>query len=345
MFAQFAKKRIGVLGLSHDHVWHLLADLKLHENAQLVAVADEHRRLLDKAQADYDCTTYRDAEQMLEQEQLDAVLVFGDNAGGVEAAELAAAKKLPILIEKPMAADLDGAERMLAAARRAGVPLMVNWPFAWLPQLQHALRLAADGAIGDVWQVKYRAAHQGPREHGCSDEFCDWLYDEERNGGGALIDYCCYGAVLARAVLGVPSRVTAVAGRLIKEDQLTEDNAVVLMSYPRAIAISEGSWTQIGELTQYIATIYGTRGTLQVEPRPNGRLLLATAEQPSGVPVEVPALPEARRSAVSHFLDAIGSHGEFMALCQARIGRDAQEILEAAQVSVASGAAVSLPLN
>ena len=78
--------------------------------------------------------------------------------------------------------------------------------------MQHALDLAQSGEIGEVWQVRYRAAHQGPKEMGASEYFCDWLYDPNRNGGGALMDYCCYGAVLSRVLLGRPHSVTAVTG-------------------------------------------------------------------------------------------------------------------------------------
>lgn len=339
------KFRIGVIGLTHDHIWGVLADLRTQPGVELVGVADTHRPLVERAKAEYGCVTYREAALFVEREQLDAVYLFGDNASAVEAAELAAKKGLHILVEKPMASDLAGADRMLAAARQNNVRLMINWPFAWLPQLQHALALAAAGEIGDIWQVKYRAAHQGPREHGCSEYFCDWLYDVDRNGGGALIDYCCYGALLSRALMGLPARVTGVTGRCLKEDILVEDNAVVVMSYPRGLSISEGSWTQIGNLTQYVATIYGSRGILQVEPRTSGRLLKATAEEPEGVVVPLPEQPAALRSTTAHFVDCVRSGREFQLLCQARVGRDAQEILEAALLSSDSGGEVSLPLK
>ena len=70
--------------------------------------------------------------------------------------------------------------------------------------------MAQAGEIGQLWQVKYRAAHQGPVELGCSRQFCEWLYDEELNGAGALMDYCCYGAVLAEVLLGKPDQVTGI---------------------------------------------------------------------------------------------------------------------------------------
>lgn len=339
------KFRVGVLGLTHDHVWGNLKDLRETGRATIVAAADEHAPLRDRVRSEHGCVVHDDCEKLLEKETLDAVCVFGDNAAGARLTELAAGRGLHVLIEKPMAADLAGADRMLAAARRAGTRLMVNWPFAWWPQMHEAFRLARAGAIGDPWEIKYRAAHQGPREMGCSSYFCDWLYDRERNGGGALIDYCGYGAVLARCLLGMPSRVTGVAGRLCKEDITVEDNALLVMTYPHALALSEGSWTQVGRLTSYVTTIYGTRGTLQIEPRQGGRLLLATEEHSPGVEIAVPPLPPELRTASAHFLHCLETGEPFTPLCNDRIGRDTQEILEAGLRSIECGAEVSLPLG
>ena len=104
-----------------------------------------------------------------------------------------------------MAADLDGAETMLSAARQRGVPLMVNWPTVWRPALRYGLTLAIEGVVGDPIQVSHRGGHAGPREFGCSPQFSEWLYDPKRNGGGALVDYCGYGALALPAGAG-PAR-------------------------------------------------------------------------------------------------------------------------------------------
>ncbi|RIK37184.1 MAG: gfo/Idh/MocA family oxidoreductase [Chloroflexi bacterium] len=337
--------RVGVLGLTHDHVWSNLRDLAASPLGTLVGAADPHPELLDKIRGEYGgIQVFADAAALLDAVALDAVYIFGDNAGGVELAELAARRGLHILIEKPMAADLDGADRILAAARNAGVTLMVNWPFAWLPQLQHALEMAQRGAIGRVHGTRYRSAPEGPKEIGCTPFFYEWLYDAERNGAGALMDYCCYGAALARTVLGQPSRVSAMAGRLVKEYITVDDNAVIVMQWPNAMAVAEASWTQVGHLTSYVAVIYGSEGTLLVEPGKGGRLLLATRDQPDGIAVDVPPLPEERRSATAYFLSRIAGGLPVEGLCSATVSRDAQEILEAGLIAATEGSTVSLPL-
>lgn len=323
--------RVAVLGLVHDHVWGELPAIKDCERAELVAACDPNPPLRERVSSEYGCRAYERLKDLFDTESLDAAYVFSSNAEGAELAVLAMERGLHVLIEKPMAATLDGAERMLSASEKHNVRLMINWPFAWWPQLQHALKLAGDGAIGDVWQVRYRAAHQGPEELGCSKYFCEWLFDPAKNGGGAMMDYCCYGANLARVLLGNPQKVTATKATLCKTHLPVEDNAIVLMHYPKALAIAEGSWTQAGKLTSYLTVIYGTRGTLMVEPRLGGRLLLATESQPVGEEVSVPAPPKHLTNSAEHFFWGVATGEAFQPLCRADTGRDVQAILDLAQ--------------
>jgi predicted dehydrogenase len=337
--------RVGVLGLEHDHVWGNLQDLLASPLGRLVAAAEPHAELRERFQSATGCSTvYPEYASLLGRSDLDAVYVFADNAQSAELAAQAARRGLHVLVEKPMAANLAGAERMLAAAREAGVTLMVNWPIAWRPQLQKALALIAEGAIGPVHGTRFRSAHAGPRAYGCTPYFCDWLYDASRNGAGALMDYCCYGAALARTVLGQPSRVTAMAGRLATDAITVDDNAVIVMQWSHALAVTEASWTQIGEVASGTAVFYGSAGTLVVEPGADGRVLLATRDQPAGAVVEAPEPPDMQRNASAHFLSRIALGAPITGLCSPEVGRDAQEILEAGLRSTASGQAVSLPL-
>lgn len=334
--------RFGIIGLSHDHIWDVLPELKENEQAELVAACSLQRPLLDRAAKEYGVQIYTDSQEMAASEQLDAVLIYGNNRSGAEEGKKALERGWHVLIEKPLAADLAGADELLQTADTTGKRLMVNWPIAWWPQVQHALALAQSGEIGEVWQVRYRAAHQGPKEMGASEHFCDWLYDPNRNGGGALLDYCCYGAVLSRVLLGRPRSVTAVAGQLLKTDLDAEDNAVLLMQYPKAICIAEASWTQIDKMTHYRTIIYGSEGTLLAEPE-NGRLLKATQEQPEGFEIEVPELAAHQRQPIAHFLHGIETDEAFHPLCRAGHCRDAQEILSLGAQAAESGLQIELP--
>jgi predicted dehydrogenase len=230
---------------------------------------------------------------------------------------------------------------MHAAAQGAGTVLMVNWPFIWWPSLQHALKLVAEGSIGRPFQVAYRAAHAGPAEAGCSPAFAEWLWDPQRNGGGALMDYCSYGAALACHLLGLPQRVTAVAGHLGRPGPQAEDNAVLLMEHDRAISQSTASWTQIGHMTSYVPLFFGDEGTLAVQA---DGLWLATREHEDGIRLEVPE-PEATMSSSSAlFIEHVRSREPIEGICSPDVGLATQHVLEAGLISSRLGCGVRLPL-
>ena len=321
--------RIGILGLIHDHVWDHLPQLQHSQNAELVAAFDSNQALRDRISAEYDCPSYATPDELFAEHELDGVYIFSSNKQGADLALAAISRGIPVMIEKPMAANLAQAEAMQTAARDKNVCLMVNWPFAWWPQMQHAITMAQAGEIGEIWQVKYRAAHAGPKELGCSDYFCDWLFDSELNGAGAMMDYCCYGCVLSSVLLGMPESITGIAGVYRPKPLGVEDNALIVMQYPNAIATAEGSWSQIGKLTAYATAIYGTKGTLIVEPQKKGRLLLATESQPSGEEVKVQCPLLYLQTATEHFAHCVRTGDAPWGLCNPSTSLEAQRILEA----------------
>src|SRR5262249_25204209 len=336
--AAMARLNVGVLGLSHDHVWGNLRALRDGERGRLVAAAEPDSALPDRMRAlDGGVALHDSFDALLERRDLDAVFVFSDNRRSAELGVQALARGLPVMIEKPMAADLPGARALRAATRRVGGLLMVNWPTAWRPPLRHRLTLAPEGAVGAAIQLSHRGGHAGPREFGCSTHFCDWLYDPGRNGGGALVDYCGYGAVLCRLVLGRPQAVTAVTPPPRKPDLVAEDNAIVVLAYPSALGLLEASWTQIGREPPFAMIVYGARETLAAhQPPPTregaragvGRVELITAAGSRFV--ERPALAADERDGPTHFLNCVSAGRDVTEFCAAGVGCDVQEILAAA---------------
>ena len=173
-------------------------------DTELVAAADPNG-LRGRFTETYGCPVYKESTSLLENERLDAAYIFGSNLEGSHMAIEAMGAGLHILIEKPLAANLDDANHMVVAARKNNVQLVVNWLFTWWPQLQQAIKMVEDGSIGIL-----RASLIGPpiavQSPQALEYFCDWLFDERRNGAGAMMDYCCYGAVLAAALMGMPDQ-------------------------------------------------------------------------------------------------------------------------------------------
>jgi len=237
-----------------------------------------------------------------------------------------------------MAATLEQADRMVEAARRGKVQLMVNWPTAWSPAIQTLDRLIRDGTIGPVHKFRYLSAHQGPKEIGCSRYFWEWLYDAKRNGAGALMDYCCYAADMAAHWLGRPSSVVGITGTLVKEDFPVDDNAIILMKYPHAFAIAEASWTQQAPDGRPNPTAFGATGTLSVS---GDRIRLARRDRDVEW-IDLDPVAPGKRNGAEYLVSCLRSGTPVEGMCSAETSRNAQEILQRGLESAQSGKEVAV---
>lgn len=332
--------RIGVIGLVHDHVWGILDEFREIKDIEVMCVSDVNEPLLAKAKGLGIENIYKSHEELLAKEDIDAAIVYTENSRHADVTDLAAEKGLHIMVEKPMASDLEQAERMFKAARKAGIKLMINYPTAWYPTIRHAHKLAQEGLIGRIYQVRYRAAHEGPKEIGCSRYFYEWLYDEKLNGAGAFMDYCCYGANMCRWILGIPWKVVAVGGTYVREYLTVEDNAVLLMGYKKAMGIAEASWSQIGEGVppRYTLVLNGSEGVIAA----GKELKVYTSEAKNWEEIEPAPLQEGSRNGPEHFATCIREDKAVDDSVSARYNRDTQAILEAGIMSMREDRAVYL---
>src|SRR5688572_19940513 len=109
-----ARLNVGVLGLSHDHVWANLAAIAAGEEGRLAAAAEPDAQLRERFQKLHGGVATHDSfDALLERRDLDAVIVFSDNRTSAELGVRALGRGLPVMIEKPMAADLAGARALL----------------------------------------------------------------------------------------------------------------------------------------------------------------------------------------------------------------------------------------
>ena len=78
------------------------------------------------------------------------------------------------MMEKPLAVSMEHARAMEAAAKKAGIQVIVNYETTWYPANQAAYTLVNhQGAIGELRKVVVHDGHRGPKEIGCSTAFLD----------------------------------------------------------------------------------------------------------------------------------------------------------------------------
>ncbi|MBT5875300.1 MAG: Gfo/Idh/MocA family oxidoreductase [Candidatus Latescibacteria bacterium] len=336
--------RVAVLGMAHDHMWGNIDDLMNRPDVELVAGADPNAALLDRFRTYTDCDRLYDSyENLIDEVKPDAILCFSATAHHVDVVALCAERGLPVMVEKPMAASLEQADRMLAAARSTGICLMVNWPMAWSRPIRTALRLVQEGSIGNLWQITWRGGHAGPDDIGCSEEFCEFLFDKELNGAGAFGDYTGYGACICLLFMGgSPNSVMGMAGRLVKKHLLVDDNGIVLLRYPGAICRLEMTWTEaVSHVPPHDPVFYGKDGTIVA----GEEVVLHTKDTPDGTTVPLDELPSGEMNAVDHFVTCVRDGVPPKGQASPELSRNAQEIIEAGLRSAAAGMEVQLPVE
>jgi len=160
--------------------------------------------------------------------------------------EAAAPRRIHVMVEKPLSFDAAEAGAMAALARRHGIQLLTNYETSWYPSRTALGRALATNNVGPIRKVVFRDGHYGPKEIGVQPEFLSWLVDPNANGGGAIVDFGCYGANLMTWLMQgkAPISVSAVTQRL-KRDPIyarVDDEATIVLTYPTATAVLEASW-------------------------------------------------------------------------------------------------------
>jgi predicted dehydrogenase len=185
-----------------------VADLQATADAEVVAVAS---RSLERARAFADERgipgAYDDVAAMLADGGIDVVYVATPHPQHVAPTRAALEADVPVLCEKPLAADPADAAALITLARERGVFLAEAMWMRCHPLLVDARRLVADGAIGDLRVITADLgfpARYDPEGRLWSPEL----------GGGALLDVGVYPVAFARAFLPVAPTLVGAVGSL-----------------------------------------------------------------------------------------------------------------------------------
>lgn len=240
--------RIGIIGLTHDHVHGLLWNASRRDDIVIVGIAEPNRDLFDRRAAKYklDPSLYHaSTAEMLDVTKPEAVSVMCSIKEHVHAIEACAPRGVHLLFEKPLAFSRADARRIESLAHQHRVLALTNFETSWYASVREAGRLVDSGELAPLRRMNFRHGHKGPQEIGCSQDFLAWLTDPEGNGGGAIVDFGCYGAVLSTWMMHGqrPTSVTARASTLKPAIYpRVDDDATIVLTYPTATAVIEASW-------------------------------------------------------------------------------------------------------
>ncbi|PVH25137.1 Gfo/Idh/MocA family protein [Sphingobacterium corticibacter] len=245
-----AQKKLNVVvaGLSHDHV-HLILNSYEKGLVNIVGISEPNIDLIIRFKRRYvlaDSLFQGDLSTMLKTRKPDVVLAYNAINEHLAVVEVAAPLGISVMVEKPLATTVKQAERMAQLAKQHNIHLLTNYETTWYASNQEAYqKIKNNREIGKIRKMVVHDGHQGPKEINVSKEFLSWLTDPVQNGGGAIVDFGCYGANLMTWLMDgkAPIAVTAIT-RQLKKDVYpnVDDDATILLEYPDATGIVEASW-------------------------------------------------------------------------------------------------------
>ncbi len=277
--SQHAPLRIGIAGLTHTHV-HWLLGRGNRNDVKIVGIAEPNRALAERYAKQYNLPPdifFSSLEEMINATKPEAVAAFGSIYEHLNVVEIAAPKGIHVMVEKPLAVNIKHAKKMEALAKKYNIQLLTNYETTWYPTVHESKERLKNGEVGAIRKMIVRDGHKGPKKIGVNAEFLEWLTDPVQNGGGALVDFGCYGANIATWMLDGkrPLSVTAVTQQLQPENNpKVDDDATILVTYDTIGVVIQASWNwPVGRKDM---EIYGLTGALYADNKNQLRIRTAT---------------------------------------------------------------------
>lgn len=343
------KLRVAGINFDHFHMGDLLRMAAEHPDISIVGLCDDQpARMQDairRCGVAEDCV-FTDVDACLERTRPDFVILCPATARHAEYVERVAPHQVHLLVEKPFAASVAEADRMIAAAQKAGVRMAINWPLRWVASHATAYRLLQEGRIGELQEVHYYDGNRGPLHHGAHKEEVNptaemkrrsWFY-RESEGGGSLQDYLGYGTTLGTWYHGgrQPTEITAVTD--LPNGLEVDEHCIAVARYASGLSKFETRWGTFTDPWSHPPqpacgfVLKGTDGTIRSDDYAPA-VRLQTRAHPAGemIPSDLPQPPF--ENAIQYFADCLRRDREPEGPLSPEISRIGQQIVDSAILS------------
>ena len=330
------------LGMGRAHI----RGYQSHPDVEVVGISDIDESRLNSVGDEFNIHgRFTSAEEMIETLHPDVCSIAVPNKYHKQLTMLALEKGTHVLCEKPMAMNALEAEEMIAASKRAGKRLMINFSFRFTPQSQALKREVDSGVLGEIYfgRTVWHRRRGMPR-------FGGWFGQKELAGGGPLIDLGVHRLDLALWLMGYPkptwvmgATYDPIAKRLAEEsglDYSVEDLAAGFIRFASgASLVVEASWAaNIREAELMETRLLGTDAGLLQRNRDQGYDFVAELFVERNGSMFDLALHSSRsdnKSSMEHFVDAILSDTPHIATGEE--GLIVMKLLDALYASAESG--------
>jgi predicted dehydrogenase/threonine dehydrogenase-like Zn-dependent dehydrogenase len=264
--------RMGLLGCGDIAVQNAGA-IHMASNVELVACYDPIEALADDVGQAYGAEVAPTSDALLDHDGVDAVLLsVPHDLHRPLGAEAAAAGK-HVVVEKPLANNLEAASELVRAADRAGVVLSICFPQRYQPEVVVARSLIQAGALGEFAGMQLNFFMDKPSSYwvgGFSGRAqSTWRGSREQAGGGVLIMNLSHYLDLVRYLVGVEADVVAARTQIVDPTAEVEDAVGVTVRYANgALGSLFANAALRGSDPSAELRLWGSHGHIAVEPDP-----------------------------------------------------------------------------
>jgi predicted dehydrogenase len=240
------------------------------ERSRLVAVMSRREaKARDFAHRHGASRCYSKVEDLLEDEEVNAVYVATPPSSHLAITAMAAQAGKHVLVEKPMAMTPDECKTMVEVCRESGVHLMVAYYRRFFPVVERIKRLIENGAIGQIVRARAQTASvYSPREDGER----AWLKDPAIAGGGFLTDVGTHRLDLLIHILGRPREVAAFVDVHTLDIDVDDSSSLIIRFENGVHATAEFNWNIGTPIDEF--EVCGTEGRLVCRGMDAGELEL-----------------------------------------------------------------------
>ncbi len=263
---------IGLIGAGRIGTIHAGNLAKRIPNARLVAVADINLEAAKSLAADLNVeTVVEDYAQLLEHEDLQAIVIASATDTHSPIIMEAAAAGKHIFSEKPLDFDLGRIDKALQAVEDAGVKLQVGFNRRFDPNFRKVKEMAAEGKIGEphILRITSRDPEPPPLEY-------------VKVSGGIFLDMTIHDFDMARYITGSEVEEIYVIGGVMIDPRIEElgdlDTVIITLRFENGvIGTIDNSRKAVYGYDQRIE-LFGSEGMISTENETPDRHSYSNAE-------------------------------------------------------------------